>query len=157
MPTGNLAYMFGYNPTVQNRAGEISAQGTINSANSIASGIGQATQGIGGALNQLNAIRLQAKQADATAQVANGMGIIDDKTLSAIQGLPWDQKINMGSNLIQLAGQKAMADWHNAMLGTKQAGLAQKGQTAIYNPGQGWQQGPAGYYGASAPDNSADQ
>lgn len=112
--------MFGYNPTVQDRSGEISAQGTMNAANSISQGIGTAAQGIGGALSQLNNLRLQANQTDATAKVAHGMGIIDEGTLKTIQDTPWDQKVNLGSNLIQMIGQKTTADRYAAMLGIQQ-------------------------------------
>jgi hypothetical protein len=118
--------MFGYNPTVQDRSGEIAAQGTINSANSISQGI----TSLGSSLGKIGEMYNQARQADATAKVANGMGIIDDNTLQMIQDTPWHQKSNLSSNLIQMIGQKTMADRYETMAGIAQQRVDQAGAKA---------------------------
>jgi hypothetical protein len=106
--------MFGYNPSVQDRSGEL-----------IGAGIGQAAQGISGAINTMNDLQLKARQADATAAVANKMGFLDDNALQTISALPWQDKVTVGPSLIQLVGQKTVADRYAMMAGLSQARLDQ--------------------------------
>ena len=112
--------MFGYNPTVQDRSGEIRAAGTIAGANALANGISQAGQNISGAINVMNELQLKANQANGAAQAAHSMGLIDDDALQQIQNLPWQQKIGMGDHLTQMVVAKNQADKYAEMMGIQQ-------------------------------------
>ena len=122
--------MFGYNPTVQDRSGEISAAGQLQGAQGLAGGISQVGSSISGAIYKLASYKLQADQADSTAAIAAQMGVIDPESVKMIQALPWQQKVTLGSNLIQLVGQKTMADRYAAMAGIAQQKLDQKGTSS---------------------------
>ena len=78
--------MFGYNPTVQDRSGEITAAGQLQGAQGMASGIGTASQGITGAIDQLNKLS-QQKQAVAGADAAFRPFAKSDSNPNGIAGL----------------------------------------------------------------------
>jgi hypothetical protein len=129
--------MFAYNPPQLNNGAAYIAQGGENLAN----GISQAGSGIADAIKQMNALKLQSQQADTTVDLANKMGLIDSAAVDTVKSLPWQQKVSIAPNLIQMIGQKTTAD-HYAMLlglGQKKAdAAAAKVQTTRYIPGQGY-------------------
>ena len=112
--------MFGYSPTVQDRSGEITAAGQLQGAQGLAGGITTAASGISGALDKITGLKMQAAQADSTAALAGQMGIIDPESVQMIQGLPWQQKISIAPNMIQMIGQQQKALYRNAFLGQRQ-------------------------------------
>lgn len=122
--------MFGYNPTVQDRSGEITAGGQLQGAQGIAGGITAAASGISGALDKISGLKMQAAQADSTAALAHKMGIIDADAYNTIKATPWAEKINLGPSLIQLVGQKTMADRYAMMAGLSQQKLDQQGASS---------------------------
>jgi hypothetical protein len=136
--------MFGYNPSVQDRSGEL-----------IGAGIGQAAQGISGAINTMNELQLKANQADGSAQAAHSMGLLDADSLKQIQSLPWQQKIGMGDHLTNMVVAKTQADRYAALLGLNQ----QKAATAALSKNTGimpWNSTPApGGLGASTATTDA--
>jgi hypothetical protein len=109
--------MIAYNPSVNDRSGEL-----------IAGGISQAASGISGAIDKLSAYKLQSDQADSTAALAHKMGLIDADALKTIQNTPWMQKASIAPNLIQLVGQQTAANHWNMMAGLSQAKLDQAGE-----------------------------
>jgi len=115
--------MFGYNPTVQDRSGEL-----------MANGISQASQGISGAIDQLSKYKIAADQTDATAGIAAKMGLFNSandpdgsKALAMIQATPWNQKVSIGPSIVQMAGQQALMAYRNSMLGVSQQRADQAG------------------------------
>jgi hypothetical protein len=126
--------MFGYNPTVQDRSGEITAAGQLQGAQGLAGGITTAASGISGALDKITGLKMQAAQADATAALAQKMGLFNSandpdgmNALHMIEATPWNQKINIGPSLIQMIGQKTMADRLTMLSAQGQQKLDQKG------------------------------
>jgi hypothetical protein len=118
--------MIAFNPTVQDRSGEL-----------IAGGISQAAQGISGAISQLSDLKMKASQADATAGVAQKMGIFNSQqdpdgtqALAMIQATPWYQKASITPYLLQMAGTKALMNWHMDRNQIKQEELNMKGDAA---------------------------
>jgi hypothetical protein len=110
--------MFGYNPSVQDRSGEL-----------IGAGIGQAAQGISGALGDLNKLKLAGDQAQGTLGIAHSLGLIDD----TYKQLPMNQQIGAASNIGPLINALAAKDqaaalgaYRAQMLGVQQqkAGMA---------------------------------
>jgi hypothetical protein len=129
--------MFAYNPPQLDVGAQYIAQGGENLAN----GISQAGSGIADAIKQMNALKLQSQQADATADLANQMGLIDSAAVDTVKSLPWQQKVSIAPNLIQMIGQKTTADKIAMMMGaskTKADAAAAKVQTTRYIPGQGY-------------------
>jgi hypothetical protein len=122
--------MFGYNPTVQDRSGEITAAGQLQGAQGLAGGITAAASGISGALDKISGLKMQAAQTDSTAALAHRMGIIDADAFNTIRATPWAEKINLGPSLIQLVGQKTMADRYAMMAGLSQQKLDQQGASS---------------------------
>jgi hypothetical protein len=126
--------MFGYNPTVQDRSGEITAAGQLQGAQGLAGGITTAASGISGALDKITGLKMQAAQTDATAALAQKMGLFNSandpdgmNALHMIEATPWNQKINIGPSIVQMAGQQALMSYRNSMLGQGQQKLDQKG------------------------------
>jgi hypothetical protein len=152
--------MFGYAPTVNDNSGEIKAAGTIKGAEGISSGISQAASGISGALDKLTAYKMQADQADSTAALAGKMKIIDPEAVQMIQALPWNQKVSIAPNLIQMVGQKTAADHYAAMMSIAQQNANIKaGSAALKNTGiNPWNSTPApgglGSSGAGVDDSA---
>jgi hypothetical protein len=129
--------MFGYNPTVNDRSGEITAAGQLQGSQGLSSGISQAAQGISGAMDKISGLKLQAAQTDATAGLAQKMGLFNSandpdgaNALAMIQATPWNQKINIGPSIVQMAGQQALMSYRNSMLGQGQQRLDNAGATA---------------------------
>ena len=122
--------MFGYNPTVNDRSGEIQAAGQLQGAQGLAGGITQAASGISGAMDKISGLKMQAAQTDSTAALANQMGIIDADAYATIKATPWQEKINLGPSLIQLVGQQQTALYRNALLGQGQQRVDQAASTA---------------------------
>ena len=150
--------MFGYNPLVTDRSGEIFGAGTIKGAEGLAGGITSAAGSISGAINQINQLKLQAGQADATVDLAHQMGIIDSGAVDMIHALPWQQKVTIAPNMIQMIGQKTTADHYAMMMGLGQQKL--NNASTIKNTGiMPWSSVPApgglgGSGGTGADDNS---
>jgi hypothetical protein len=126
--------MFGYSPTVQDRSGEITAAGQLQGAQGLAGGITTAASGISGALDKISGLKMQAAQTDATAALAQKMGLFNSandpdgmNALHMIEATPWNQKINIGPSIVQMAGQQALMSYRNSMLGQGQQKLDQKG------------------------------
>ncbi len=119
--------MFGYNPTVQDRSGEITAAGQLQGAQGLAGGISQVGSSISGAMDKLSGLQMQAAQADATAGLAHKMGFIDADAYNTIKALPWQEKISVGPSLIQLVGQKTIADRYAMIDSLGRAKLDQSG------------------------------
>jgi len=119
--------MFGYNPTVQDRSGEIQAAGNLEGAKALSQGLGagisQAGQSISGAMDKISALQMQAASADATVDLAHKMGIIDSKAVDMIHALPWQQKVTIAPNMIQMIGQKTTADHYAMIMGLGQQKL----------------------------------
>jgi hypothetical protein len=129
--------MFGYNPTVQDRSGEITAAGQLQGAQGLAGGITTAASGISGALDKISGLKMQAAQTDATAALAQKMGLFNSandpdgmNALHMIEATPWNQKINIGPSIVQMAGQQALMSYRNAMLGQGQQRVDQAAATA---------------------------
>jgi hypothetical protein len=116
--------MFAFNPPNI----DTGANYTALAGQGLAAGISDAGSSISAAIEKLNAQKLSASQADSTAQLANKMGFIDNSTLEAIQQLPWQQKVSIAPNLIQLVGQKTMANHWNMMAAAKADASASKSQ-----------------------------
>jgi hypothetical protein len=149
--------MFGYAPTVNDNSGEIRAAGTIKGAEGLAGGITSAAGSISGAINQINQLKLQAGQADATVDLAHKMGIIDSGAVDMIHALPWQQKVTIAPNMIQMIGQKTTADHYAMMMGLGQQKL--NNASTIKNTGiMPWSSTPApgGLGGSAAAGDSAD-
>jgi hypothetical protein len=77
---------------------------------------------------------MQAAQTDATAALAQKMGLFNSandpdgmNALHMIEATPWNQKINIGPSIVQMAGQQALMSYRNSMLGQGQQKLDQKG------------------------------
>jgi len=126
--------MFGYAPQVTDRSGELQAAGQLKGAEGIASGIQSIGQNIGGAIETMGKYKMAADQADATAGIAQKMGLFNSQNdpdgsqaLAMIQATPWQQKVSLAPSLVQLAGQQAMMGYHNAMLGISQQKADQAG------------------------------
>jgi hypothetical protein len=126
--------MFGYNPTVQDRSGEITAACQLQGAQGLAGCITTAASGISGALDKISGLKMQAAQTDATAALAQKMGLFNSandpdgmNALHMIEATPWNQKINIGPSIVQMAGQQALMSYRNSMLGQGQQKLDQKG------------------------------
>jgi len=126
--------MFGYAPQVTDRSGELQAAGQLKGAEGIASGIQSVGQSIGGAIETMGKYKMAADQADATAGIAQKMGLFNSQNdpdgsqaLAIIQATPWQQKVSLGPSIVQLAGQQAMMGYHNAMLGISQQKADQAG------------------------------
>jgi len=126
--------MFGYAPQVTDRSGELQAAGQLKGAEGVATGIQSVGQSIGGAIETMGKYKMAADQADATAGIAQKMGLFNSQNdpdgsqaLAMIQATPWQQKVSLGPSIVQLAGQQAMMGYHNAMLGISQQKADQAG------------------------------
>lgn len=126
--------MFGYNPTVQDRSGEITAAGTIKGAEGMAGGINQAAGSISGAIDKIDQLKMKAGQTDAAALAAQKMGIFNSEqdpdgaqALQMIQNTPYQYKADIMPSLLQMVGTKATLDWHMGQNAIKQQALDQKG------------------------------
>lgn len=129
--------MFGYAPQVTDRSGEIQAASQLKGAEGIASGIQSVGQSIGGALETMGKYKMAADQTDATAGIAQKMGMFNSendpdgmKALAMIQATPWQQKISLGPSIVQMAGQQALMSYRNSMLGVSQQRADQAAATA---------------------------
>lgn len=129
--------MFGYSPTVNDRSGEIQAAGQLQGSQGLASGITAASGSITSAMDKISGLKLQAAQTDATAGIAQKMGLFNSandpdgaNALAMIQATPWNQKISIGPSIVQLAGQQALMSYRNTMAGQGQQRLDNAGVTA---------------------------
>ena len=126
--------MFGYAPQVTDRSGELQAAGQLKGAEGIASGIQSVGQNIGGAIETMGKYKMAADQADATAGIAQKMGLFNSQNdpdgsqaLAMIQATPWQQKVSLGPLIVQLAGQQNKMGYLNTMLGISQQKADQVG------------------------------
>jgi hypothetical protein len=126
--------MLGYNPTVQDRSGEITGAGQFQAAQGLAGGINSAAGSISGAINQMNGLKMKAGQTDAAALAAQKMGIFNSEqdpdgsqALQMIQSTPYQYKADIMPYLLQMVGTKATLEWHNGQNAIRQQALDQKG------------------------------
>lgn len=119
--------MFAYNPLVQNRAGEITGQGQINAAQSIASGINSAASGITGGIDRMSQQDLAAKQGDAAIDFGKTLGLFDNKdgefdeeAYNQMKAMPWQQKAGFASTMTGLINATTMRNYRGSMAGWQQ-------------------------------------
>ena len=125
--------MFGYNPTVQDRSGEITAAGQLQGAQGMAGGINQAAGGISDAIKQMNQIKMQQQQAQGTLGAAQGLvdkGYMDQATLDKLNALPPLQQIGAAQNILPMLQAAGMMDYHKSLIDMKSQALDQKGAAA---------------------------
>jgi hypothetical protein len=122
--------MFGYNPTVNDRSGEISAAGQLQGAQGIAGGISQAAGGISDAIKQMNQIKMQQQMAQGTLGAAQGLvdkGYMDQETLDKLNALPALQQIGAAQNILPMLNAAGMMDYHKSLIDMRSQALDQKG------------------------------
>jgi hypothetical protein len=111
--------MIAYNPSVNDRSGEL-----------IAGGISQAASGISGAINQMNELKMKQQAAQGALGAAQGLvdkGYMDQSTLDKINALPPMQQIGAAQNILPMLQAAGMMDYHKSLIDMKGAALDQKG------------------------------
>jgi hypothetical protein len=111
--------MIAYNPSVNDRSGEL-----------IAGGISQAASGISGAINQINELKMKQQAAQGALGAAQGLvdkGYMDQSTLDKINALPPMQQIGAAQNILPMLQAAGMMDYHKSLIDMKGAALDQKG------------------------------
>lgn len=158
--------MFGYNPTVNDRSGEIQAAGQLQGAQGIAGGISQAAGSISGAIDKIDQLKMKAGQTDAAAMAAQKMGIFNSEqdpdgtqALQMIQNTPYQYKADIMPSLLQMVGTKATLNWHMGQNAIRQQALDMRaGGGSSKNMGiMPWNSTPApGGLGGSGSGGSSD-
>ena len=126
--------MFGYNPQVQDRSGEILAnyqmqgnqlqqQGT----QALANGMTATGDHIASALDQMAQINRLHQQAMGTAGAAHSLKLIDSDQLAQFNQMAPAAQIGFAQNIAPLIQAKGMAAYHSGLLDMKQQALDTKG------------------------------
>lgn len=114
--------MFAYNPLVQNRSGEITGQGQIQGAQSMAAGINSAASGIAGGLQELGKTYQASKQGDTAIDLGKSLGLFNDENgdfnqeaFDQLKSLPWQQKAGLAPTMIGLVNASTMRNYRGSM------------------------------------------
>ena len=146
--------MFAYNPTVNDRSGEILAAGQVGAARAsadmlqgIGNNIGEAVKSFAGAYAENKALDAKANAYGSFLKTHGTQLGFDPKWIAGYDKLPREEKLaageimtgGMGNSLRSLNYlQQSQSIWGNRGAGGGRAAVGDGGAAGDYIPGQGW-------------------